>query len=122
MDGHTTAALSPARASLAATPALVAALKDAALAALITFGLCIPVLLYRTDQSVGVDLILRPRWGLVAFLCALAFAARLLFHAIGARRRVAAAVVALEQPAVLRLHRASAEEPSAIAHAPSPQM
>lgn len=85
------ATTSPATASPAARSDIAAALKDAALAALITFGLCIPIIAYRTDQSQAVDLILRARWDLVALLCALAFGARLVSHGVGARRRSAAA-------------------------------
>src|SRR5688572_8774781 len=91
MEARVAAALSPTRATLAGNAAIGAALKDASVAALITFGLCIPVIAYRTDQGQGVELILRPRWGLVALMCALVFAVRLLAHTVGARRRIAAA-------------------------------
>jgi branched-chain amino acid transport system permease protein len=84
-----TAAVPPARISVAANPAFVAAVKDAAVAALVTFGLCVPIIAFRTEQGPGVELVLRPRWGLVALLCSLVFAGRLLFHGIGARRRIA---------------------------------
>ena len=60
-------------------------------AALITLGLCIPIMAYRTEVGGGDDLILRPRWGLVALLCALVFGLRLAVHAFGARRRIATA-------------------------------
>ena len=83
-------------ATLAAQPAahgasgvdLPAALKDAAISALVTLGLSIPILAYRTDQS-QVELFLRPRWGLVAIACALVFGVRLAMHLALARRRVA---------------------------------
>jgi branched-chain amino acid transport system permease protein len=91
MDGQQTAAVVPARLSLGANPALIAALKDAGLAALITFGLSIPIIAFRTDLSQSNDLILRPRWGLVALLCALVFALRLMGHAVAGQRRIAAA-------------------------------
>ena len=55
---------------------LAAAVKDSARAALITLGLSIPILAYKTDQS-GADLFLTPRWGLVAIICAIVFGLRL---------------------------------------------
>jgi branched-chain amino acid transport system permease protein len=64
---------------------LAAALKDALKTALIMFGLSIPILLYRTDQTGGV-LFLTSRWGLVAILCALIFGLRLVLHAFTASR------------------------------------
>jgi len=72
---------------VAANPELAVALKDAGLTALITFGLCVPILLFRTDQSQANELILRPRLGLVALLCAIAFALRLLAHFVSFRRK-----------------------------------
>ncbi|HZB62713.1 MAG TPA: DUF3382 domain-containing protein, partial [Microvirga sp.] len=54
---------------------LAAALKDAAKTALITLGLSIPILSYKTDQS-GADLFLNARWGLVAIICAIVFGLR----------------------------------------------
>ena len=80
-----------ARAPVAVNADLVAALKDAAVTALITFGLCIPIIAFRTDQSLDNQLILRPRWGLVAVLCALAFALRLVFRVVAGQRHVATA-------------------------------
>jgi branched-chain amino acid transport system permease protein len=91
MDARAAAAVSPARASTGVHADIVAALKDAGLAALITLGLSIPIIAYRTEQTQGVDLALRPRWGLVALLCAITFGGRLLVHALGARRRIATA-------------------------------
>jgi branched-chain amino acid transport system permease protein len=85
------AAVTPARASTGLSADVAAALKDASLAALVTFGLCIPMIAFRTEQTQGVDLALRQRWGLVALLCVLAFGGRLLVHTLGARRRIAAA-------------------------------
>jgi branched-chain amino acid transport system permease protein len=85
------AAVTPARTSTGLSADVAAALKDASLAALATFGLCIPMIAFRTEQTQGVNLILRQRWGLVALLCALAFGGRLLVHTLGARRRIAGA-------------------------------
>lgn len=89
MDGPQSTVATPARVSLAVNADLVAALKDAAITALITFGLCIPIIAYRTDQSMDNQLILRPRWGLVALFCALAFALRLIFRMLARHRHMA---------------------------------
>ncbi|HEU4519319.1 MAG TPA: high-affinity branched-chain amino acid ABC transporter permease LivM [Microvirga sp.] len=82
-------AITAAPARPAALPAsrfdVAAAVKDAALTALITLGLCIPILSYRTDQS-GALLYLTPRWGLVALICAFVFAGRIAQHAYTAGR------------------------------------
>ncbi|UVF21196.1 high-affinity branched-chain amino acid ABC transporter permease LivM [Microvirga terrae] len=64
---------------------LGAALKDSLRTALITLGLSIPILSYKTDQS-GADLFLTPRWGLVATICVIVFGLRLLLHAFTASR------------------------------------
>ena len=62
---------------------IAAALKDAGLAALVTFGLSIPIIAYKTDQGPSNELILTPRWGLVLILCVLAFGVRLAMRLIG---------------------------------------
>ncbi|MBY0297163.1 MAG: high-affinity branched-chain amino acid ABC transporter permease LivM [Methylobacterium sp.] len=78
--------------ALAAAPAarpaldLPAIVKDALLFALVTFGLCVPVVAYRTDLSSTSALDLTPRWGLVAILCGLVFLARLAQRLILASR------------------------------------
>ncbi|ACL56736.1 high-affinity branched-chain amino acid ABC transporter permease LivM [Methylobacterium nodulans] len=75
----------------AARPALdlPAIVKDAALFALVTFGLCVPIVSYRTDLGgEGGALSLTPRWGLVAILCGLVFAARLAQRIVLANRDV----------------------------------
>ncbi|MET0746454.1 MAG: high-affinity branched-chain amino acid ABC transporter permease LivM, partial [Microvirga sp.] len=54
---------------------LAATLKDALTSALITLGLSIPILAWKTDQN-GADLFLTPRWPLVATMCAIIFALR----------------------------------------------
>jgi hypothetical protein len=72
--------MTPAAASTIARTAgldLAGALRDAAFVALVTLGLCIPIIAYKTDQGPANELILTPWWGLVAILCALAFAVRL---------------------------------------------
>ncbi len=58
---------------------LIAALKDATGAALLAFGLSVPILALRTEQNISNELILQPRWDYVAIAVALAFAARLLY-------------------------------------------
>ena len=54
---------------------LAAAFRDAAFAALVMLGLCVPVVALRTEQE-NNQLVLQPRWGLVAILCGLTFVAR----------------------------------------------
>src|SRR5215204_6447756 len=61
-----------------------AALKDAGLTALVTLGLSIPIIAYKTDQGPANELVLTPRWGVVLVLCALAFAVRLAMRVVGA--------------------------------------
>ena len=65
--------------SQAALPASAMAgiLRDAALYALVTFGLFVPIIAYRTDPGPGSELVLVPRWGLVASLCLAIFLARI---------------------------------------------
>jgi branched-chain amino acid transport system permease protein len=72
---------------------LAAALKDAGFTALITLGLCIPILSYRTDQN-GADIFLTPRWGLVGLICALVFGLRIIQHGFLASRAARQAVPA----------------------------
>jgi branched-chain amino acid transport system permease protein len=54
------------------------ALKEAAIAALLTLGLCIPIISYRTDQSLNNELVLVSRWGQVAAACVIVFTGRFL--------------------------------------------
>jgi branched-chain amino acid transport system permease protein len=63
---------------------LADAVRDAALAAAIMLGLSIPILAFRSEQGPGNELILRPRWGLVAAACGLVFAVRLALRLSGA--------------------------------------
>jgi branched-chain amino acid transport system permease protein len=58
---------------------LVAALKDAAGAALLALGLAVPILALRIDQDISNQPILRSRWDDVALALALVFAARLAY-------------------------------------------
>jgi branched-chain amino acid transport system permease protein len=56
------------------------ALKEAGFAALITLGLCIPILAYGTRQNMDNQLVLDPRWDAVAWAVALVFIGRLLVN------------------------------------------
>ncbi|MFM9942792.1 MAG: high-affinity branched-chain amino acid ABC transporter permease LivM [Hyphomicrobiaceae bacterium] len=55
------------------------ALKAAAFAALVAFGISIPIIALKTEQDISNRLVLVPRWGLVAILVGLVFAARLAY-------------------------------------------
>jgi branched-chain amino acid transport system permease protein len=85
MDAPAISTAAPAKKAAPRTFDLTAALKDAGLSALITLGLSIPILAYRTDQN-GADITLTPRWGLVASVCAIIFGLRLCLHAFMASR------------------------------------
>ncbi len=67
-----------------ATPAkpagidLKAALKEAGFAALVTLGLCIPIIAWGTRQNMDNVLVLDPRWDAVAWAVAIVFVGRLL--------------------------------------------
>jgi len=66
---------------------LGAALKSAAVTALVVLGLCFPIVLLRTEQDLSNHLILEPQYQLVAALVALAFVGRLGFNLFGGRLR-----------------------------------
>ncbi|WP_262270598.1 high-affinity branched-chain amino acid ABC transporter permease LivM [Microvirga yunnanensis] len=89
---------------------LGAALKDSLRTTLITLGLSIPILAYKTDQS-GADLFLTPRWGLVAIICAIVFGLRMVLHAFTASRAYRQATPSAHQ-ATEPVH----AEPSAFQH------
>jgi branched-chain amino acid transport system permease protein len=55
------------------TGSLLAPLRAAGFAALVTFGLTIPIIAYRTDVGSANELILRARWDVVAFACLIVF-------------------------------------------------
>jgi branched-chain amino acid transport system permease protein len=57
---------------------MMAALRSAALWALLTLGVCMPIVVWRTDVDISNALILLPRWGLVAIVVAVVFFGRLL--------------------------------------------
>ncbi len=54
----------------------IEALKSAALTALITLGLCFPIVAWRTKQDYSSRLTLESRWDVVAIFVAIAFAGR----------------------------------------------
>jgi len=59
-------------------PAFLASVKDAVLVGLLTLGLCIPIVAFRTRQDLATQgLVLDERWGTVAALVLIAFGARL---------------------------------------------
>ena len=62
----------------AARPAFdaAAALKSALLYAVVTFGLCLPIIAYRTEQQ-GDTLVVTPQWWRVGLFCLAAFGLRL---------------------------------------------
>lgn len=72
------------------------ALKKSAFAALITLGLCFPVVAFRTEVDISNRLILLPRWGLVLIFVATAFFGRLLLAIVAERR--AGKIKAKRQP------------------------
>ncbi|KQO50943.1 high-affinity branched-chain amino acid ABC transporter permease LivM [Methylobacterium sp. SD274] len=82
-----------ARAEASPLPGLI---KDAGLFALVTLGLCVPIVSYRTDLGQGIGLVITTRWGTVLALCAAIFVLRLvqqLYLTGRARRRAARAPV-----------------------------
>lgn len=74
------------------------ALKDAAFAALVTFGLCIPIVAYGTRQDMSNRLVLDPRWDAVAWAVAIVFVGRLLV-ALNKQRRAAGGAPLFSMPA-----------------------
>jgi branched-chain amino acid transport system permease protein len=63
-------------------------IRDAGFAALITLGLCIPIVAYRTRQDINNQLVLDARWDTVVWAVALVFLGKLL---IGWRQNARAA-------------------------------
>ncbi|MBS7698070.1 MULTISPECIES: high-affinity branched-chain amino acid ABC transporter permease LivM [unclassified Chelatococcus] len=71
---------------------LLPAVKNAALAALVMLGLSIPIIAFRTENSMINELMLLPRWRVVGALCLIVFVVRLALNLGGihiARRRSA---------------------------------
>ncbi|GJE17980.1 high-affinity branched-chain amino acid ABC transporter permease LivM [Methylobacterium marchantiae] len=88
-SGSTTPIAVTARADASALPGLI---KDAGLFALVTLGLCVPIVSYRTDLGQGIGLVITSRWGTVFALCAAIFVLRFLqqLYLTGRTRRRAA--------------------------------
>ncbi|WP_089174783.1 high-affinity branched-chain amino acid ABC transporter permease LivM [Bosea sp. AS-1] len=69
---------SPAAAGAAQGRDVKAALKEAGFAALVTLGLCIPIIAWGTRQNLDNVLVLDPRWGAVAWAVGIVFVGRFL--------------------------------------------
>jgi branched-chain amino acid transport system permease protein len=69
---------SPAAATAARGRDVKAALKEAFFAALVTFGLCIPIIAWGTRQNLDNVLVLDPRWDAVAWAVGIVFVGRFL--------------------------------------------
>ncbi|MCA0320359.1 MAG: DUF3382 domain-containing protein, partial [Proteobacteria bacterium] len=69
-----------------------AALKDAAFAALVTAGLCFPIIALRSDQDMSNRLVLETRWSWVLIAAAVVFVGRLVMIALQGRMAARAAV------------------------------
>jgi branched-chain amino acid transport system permease protein len=76
-----------------AVPALdmMAAIKDAAFAAMIMLGLCVPLVAYGTRQNINNELVLDPRWDAVGWAVAIVFVGRFLISLRGQQRAAGAA-------------------------------
>jgi len=72
-------AVAPAELSSTKARPLTAALKQALGAALLAFGLSVPILALRTEQDISNRLVLQPRWSYVLIAVLLAFFGRLLY-------------------------------------------
>ena len=75
-----------------AAPALdmVSAMKEAAFAAMIMLGLCIPLVAYGTRQNINNELVLDPRWDAVGWAVAIVFVGRFLISLRGQQRAAGA--------------------------------
>ncbi len=73
----------PGGAALAQAPAtpafdVLAAIKDAGFAALVTLGLSIPILMFSTHEDMSNALVVEPRWSWAIGACIAVFAARMI--------------------------------------------
>ncbi|MCO4055093.1 MAG: high-affinity branched-chain amino acid ABC transporter permease LivM [Bosea sp.] len=80
---------------------LAPALKEAAFAGLITFGLCIPIIAYGTRQDLNNRLILDARWDAVAWAVAIVFIGRLLVT-LNTQRRAAGGAAIMRVPQAVK--------------------
>lgn len=74
---------------------MMAALKEAAFAALVTFGLCVPIISWGTRQNLDNVLVLDPRWDTVAWAVAIVFVGRFLMALRQQRRGEGKSIVRL---------------------------
>jgi len=72
------ATIAEARSTATQAIAWGAALRKAAFTALVTLGLCFPIISFRTDTDISNRLVLEPRWGLVAVFVGIAFVGQFL--------------------------------------------
>ncbi|MGN6097013.1 MAG: high-affinity branched-chain amino acid ABC transporter permease LivM [Bosea sp. (in: a-proteobacteria)] len=92
---------SAAAAAPARTLDLKAALKEAGFAALVTFGLCIPIIAWGTRQNMDNVLVLDPRWDAVAWAVGIVFVGRFLVALRQQTRTPGKAAVRLLPPGTL---------------------
>lgn len=100
---ETPTSLRPAPVDVAA-PARVSAplkaLREAAFAALVTLGLCIPIVLWRTDAGMDQRLVLIPQYETVFWACLIVFVGRFLI-AFRRQQRLAGAPALVRMPTAL---------------------
>lgn len=94
---HAPAIAAPGAASSVTGAQVATALREAGIAALLTLGLSIPILAFKTEQNQSNALYLQPRWGVVAVVCGLIFLVRFAVCLRAMRR--AAAPARLKAPA-----------------------
>jgi branched-chain amino acid transport system permease protein len=80
---------------------ILGALKDAGLAAVVMLGLCIPIILWRTDQSFNNVLIIVLRVDAVLIACGIIFVGRFVLSLLR-RRRAAGAPALVSSPTWLK--------------------
>jgi branched-chain amino acid transport system permease protein len=76
--------VAPAERHSSSARPILAAFKEAFGAALLAFGLSVPILALRTEQDISNQLVLRPRWDYVVVAVLAAFLGRLLYLAAAA--------------------------------------
>src|SRR5262245_11916828 len=76
--------VAPAEQHSSSARSILVAFKEAFGAALLAFGLSVPILALRTEQDISNQLVLQPRWGYVAVAVLAAFFGRLLYLAVAA--------------------------------------
>jgi branched-chain amino acid transport system permease protein len=86
----------PAKTALPALD-MVAAMKEAAFAAMIMLGLCVPLVAYGTRQNINNELVLDPRWDAVGWAVAIIFVGRFLIS-LRSQQRAAGAEAYIRMP------------------------